>query len=79
MAQTSSEDGAFVLSARAKLAANGAERRANGAEMKFLDKMRDRALTEGEEFSLTEEQRQNYGQIVSSIERRLDGRWRKSR
>ncbi|GIL40828.1 hypothetical protein [Roseiterribacter gracilis] len=66
-----------VLRERARLAEAGAERRANPSELRFLDKIRDRALAEGDEFAMTDEQRSNYARIVRDVLDRTG--WRPTR
>jgi hypothetical protein len=70
-------DRSAVLRDRARLAEAGAERRANPAELRFLDKIRDRALTEGEAFMLTDEQRRNHARIIRDVLERTG--WRRAR
>lgn len=70
-------DSSTVLRERARLAEEGAERRANPSELRFLDKLRDRALAEGDSFSLTTEQRANHTRIVREILGRTG--WRPTR
>jgi hypothetical protein len=70
-------DRSVVLRERAKLAEAGAERRANPGELRFLDKIRDRAMAEGEAFAMTEEQRTNHARIVRDVLDRTG--WRRTR
>jgi hypothetical protein len=70
-------DRSVVLRERARLAEAGAERRANASELRFLDKIRDRALAEGDAFAMTEEQRTNYSRIVREVLERTG--WRPTR
>jgi hypothetical protein len=70
-------DRSAVLRERARLADAGAERRANPSELRFLDKIRDRALAEGDAFRLTPEQRTNHTRIVREILDRTG--WRPTR
>jgi hypothetical protein len=70
-------DRGIVLRERARLADEGAERRANPSELRFLDKIRDRALAEGDAFKMTAEQRANYSRIVRDVLDRTG--WRPTR
>ncbi|MDB5368106.1 MAG: hypothetical protein JWM77_4033 [Rhodospirillales bacterium] len=70
-------DRSVVLRERERLAEAGAERRANPGELRFLDKIRDRALAEGDAFTMTDEQRTNYSRIVRDVLDRTG--WRRTR
>jgi hypothetical protein len=73
----SQTDRSVVLRERERLAEAGAERRANASELRFLDKIRDRALAEGDAFTMTDEQRTNYSRIVRDVLDRTG--WRRTR